>query len=276
MMEAEASEVDEREQLKQLLLSRIVKVDGPLDTQCWEWTEGYRNRDGYGNFRWKGEQWLAHRLSYICFIGPIPNNLLCCHHCDNPPCINPSHLFLDDHQGNMDDMMQKGRGPIGERNGYAKLCDDDVASIKFLLGTGRYSHTAIAENFSVTSSTIGYVTRGAIWAHIAPATSYNGPPIRERRGNCGEAHCFAVLTDREAMTVKRLLLNGLGVTYIAYRFGVDRHSIGSIKDGSSWSWVDPLPTDAEIIFPSPEVVADRKRWCRQGNGSVEGKLVRRL
>jgi HNH endonuclease len=275
MMEAEVSEVDEREQLKQELLSRIVKVDGPMDTPCWLWT-GTPDICGYGQFRWMGERWQAHRLSYTCFVGLIPDGLQVNHHCDQPPCIRPDHLYTGTHQDNMDDMVRRGRSPIGEANGFAKLSNEQVASIKFLVGTGRYSQTAIAEPFDVDSTLIRYIALGAIWAHIAPATSYNGPPIREGRGNRGEAHCFGLLTKQEAMTIKRLLLNGASDTYIAYCFGVSRGTIYSIKDGNSWAWLDPLPPDAEIIFPSLEVVADRRRWRRERDGSSEVKLVRRL
>jgi HNH endonuclease len=273
-MEAEASEVDKTEQLKQKLLSRIVKVDGSLDSQCWVWT-GASDWDGYGKLRWEGKLQMAHRVAYTCYIGPIPDGLRCCHDCDNPPCINPFHMFLGTDKDNMEDAVRKRRHAFGEIIG--KLSNDKVASIKFLLSTGRYPIAGIAEHFDVDYSSISYIAQGG-WSHIAPAASYDGPPIRERHGGSGEGNSSVVLTELEAMTVKRLLLNGLSIAYIAYRYGMDCASIHHIKTGYTWSWVEPLPPDAEIIYPSPEVIAVREHWRLVQSGALNAnvKIRRRL
>src|SRR5215471_6210842 len=86
--------------------------------ECWEWlgnrqrTKGFeygllslRTRTG------RRRQFRAHRLSYeIHFgFGSIPKGMKVLHHCDNPPCVNPVHLFLGTHVDNMQDMMRKGR-----------------------------------------------------------------------------------------------------------------------------------------------------------------------
>lgn len=112
--------------------SRVDK-EGPihqaLGTRCWLWT-GNRNRgkgwpNTYGVFRYSG----AHRVSYTLCLGSIPEGLQVLHRCDNPPCVNPDHLFLGTQQDNMDDKMAKGRQgdsgtktpPHGDLNGRAKL-----------------------------------------------------------------------------------------------------------------------------------------------------------
>ena len=81
--------------------------------QCWEWT-GAKVRDGYGlvgirNSEIDGKFTGAHRLSWYLYNGPIPNGLMVCHHCDNPGCVNPAHLFVSDRSGNMLDAYEKGR-----------------------------------------------------------------------------------------------------------------------------------------------------------------------
>ncbi len=57
-----------------------------------------------------GQQWLHHRFVWTEHNGPIPKGMCVCHHCDEPACINPDHLFLGTHQDNMQDMINKKRG----------------------------------------------------------------------------------------------------------------------------------------------------------------------
>lgn len=90
--------------IKEKLLSRI-KIN--LDNECWEWQKGKMRK--YGAIRLNGKSQLAHRVSYNVFVGEIPNKMLICHHCDNPPCINPKHLFLGTYKDNYQDCKNKNR-----------------------------------------------------------------------------------------------------------------------------------------------------------------------
>lgn len=79
--------------------------------ECIVYTRG-RDAAGYGVVSKNGQRLgQAHRVSWELTNGPIPPGLLICHKCDNPPCINPDHLFMGTQGDNMKDMMKKGRGP---------------------------------------------------------------------------------------------------------------------------------------------------------------------
>jgi HNH endonuclease len=79
-----------------------------LDHVCWEWS-GARDRYGYGKLRRDTVYWKAHRLAWTLEHGPIPDGMYVCHHCDNPPCVNPAHLFLGTSRDNQLDRVAKGR-----------------------------------------------------------------------------------------------------------------------------------------------------------------------
>jgi hypothetical protein len=86
---------------------------------CKEWT-GWRADNGYGMRTVNGKRTTAHRHAYEEAYGSIPDGLFALHHCDNPPCVEPLHLFLGTQKDNMRDMMEKGRrgGATHCKNGH--------------------------------------------------------------------------------------------------------------------------------------------------------------
>lgn len=139
------------------------KVDESGPDDCWEW-RGTRIGRGYGMIRASGGMKVASRVVFEMERGPIPEGMLVCHYCDNPPCVNPSHLFLGTPKDNAEDMVRKGRHnrPRAEKHNKAKLTWQSVGEIREMAERG-IANTVIAQKFSVTPSTIGRVVNGETW-----------------------------------------------------------------------------------------------------------------
>jgi hypothetical protein len=134
--------------------------------ECWLWT-GATDGLGYGylgNTLRMGAK-KAHRVSYELHRGPIQEGLCVCHHCDNPSCVNPSHLFLGTQADNNADMVRKGRGSDkrGEANPNAKLTFEKASIIRNLYAGGM-TQQAIADKFFVSQNVVSRIVRGARWA----------------------------------------------------------------------------------------------------------------
>lgn len=179
----------------------VAKGDG-----CWLWTAGFGRR-GYGKFWVNGHTVGAHRFSYEIAVGPIPDGLFVCHSCDNPPCVNPAHLWLGDALANQRDCKAKGRTATGERgpnwnirgdghwsrqhperlrrgdnhparlhpehlargeqSGSTHLTDDDVRAIRSRHKRRIVTEQMLADEYGVSVITINRIRRRVTWTHIA-------------------------------------------------------------------------------------------------------------
>jgi hypothetical protein len=84
-------------------------VEIGTESDCWRWTGSVRNKRGYGSFSFRYWQFLASRASWAIANGPIPTGMLILHHCDNPPCVNPAHLYLGTAEDNRRDAVERER-----------------------------------------------------------------------------------------------------------------------------------------------------------------------
>lgn len=153
---------------------------------CWIWTGPLRGE--YGSVRVGQQSIPAHRYAYELEYGEYDRALHVCHKCDNPPCVNPDHLFLGTAADNVADMVAKGRNRTGKnhpfygrkvehspefkavvsakmrgaRNHQAKLNDVDAVEI---LRSGM-SRKEAAERYGISLQTASDLIAGRTWKHL--------------------------------------------------------------------------------------------------------------
>lgn len=132
------------------------------ESGCWEWTGSHWD-NGYGRLMINRKRCKAHRVSYLIHNGNLPPDRLVCHHCDNPGCVNPAHLFLGNIADNSADMVNKGRSLRGCKNHKAVLKEEDVQYIRANPGVPL---ATLALKYGVAKQTIAYARNHISWTHI--------------------------------------------------------------------------------------------------------------
>jgi len=148
---------------------------------CWLWTGALDDR-GRGRVWHNRKLKLHHRAVWEILVGPIPDGALLCHHCDNPQCANPNHLYVGDGKSNVADMLERGRHwtqvepnrarivgsqngsantwSKGEGNPKAKLAPDQAAEI----ASSTEKTRVLAQRYGVNRTTIQRIRSGSSWA----------------------------------------------------------------------------------------------------------------
>lgn len=141
------------------------KPYGP-NGDCWNWI-GSRDSWNYARIIVNGKNCTAHRISYRLFNGSLTQNQLVRHKCDIPHCINPKHLVVGSHADNVCDAYERHRYPTrkGIGNGNSKLSEAMIFQIKRLVELG-FTYPYVANEYGVTSGTIGHIIRGLTWKHL--------------------------------------------------------------------------------------------------------------
>lgn len=141
---------------------------------CWLWT-GASLTAGYGVLGVSGRSTantLAHHVSWEIHHGAIPEAMQILHTCDNPPCVNPAHLFLGTDQENSDDKLSKQRQARGETQGNSKLTPTLVYEIRSL--KGHMTPTLTAKKYKISKVTVWRIWQRLIWGHL-PEISQQSP-----------------------------------------------------------------------------------------------------
>ena len=172
------------------LIERVRGLTGPdrrivdrldMSGDCWLWT-GALDERRRGRVWHNGRLKLHHRAVWEILVGPVPTGALLCHHCDNPQCANPDHIYVGDSQTNVDDMLARrrhwttmqpekaaevarrlgrkaGSWTSGRKNPKAKLSPEQVAAIRDSNDGSR----SLGRKYGVDRTTIQRIRKGALW-----------------------------------------------------------------------------------------------------------------
>lgn len=133
--------------------------------ECWEW-RGWRSPRGYGVFSLHRpgfpKQIVASRAALIRAGNHIPEGMCALHHCDNPPCVNPAHLYVGTKKQNAIDCSMRGRhnkGGLGENHWASTYSNAEQDDWKRRAAGGE-SYKSIARSTGASPSHISRVVRG--------------------------------------------------------------------------------------------------------------------
>jgi len=118
--------------------------------ECIPWW-GARSIKNYGTLKRNGKQLKAHRFIWEQCFGPIPDGICVLHHCDNPPCVNPAHLFLGTKGDNNRDAAAKKRS-----RGKARLTVEQVRDIR----TSGETQQVLADRYGISQPSVSYIQLG--------------------------------------------------------------------------------------------------------------------
>ena len=132
---------------------------------CHRWLAA-KDQNGYGRFLYQGKNQRAHRVAWILTFGPIQDNEVVMHDCDNPSCVNPDHLRLGSQLENIQDRVQKGRCAhnTGSSNSQAKLTQHQVDNIRSEYNKTKCTKRSLAKKYKVSDSTVSRILNNQTWS----------------------------------------------------------------------------------------------------------------
>lgn len=199
--------------------ARVVKEDG-----CWRWV-GAIDRGGYGRFTVRRRAIRAHRYAWEAVNGPVPTGLCVCHHCDNPRCVRPDHLFVGTYADNNRDRDAKGRTARGLRSGAHTMPWRRTFGDR----NGLRKDPSRAARGDASGARLHPETRARGQA--------NGAYTKPERLPRGSTHGRAKITEDDVREIRRLRANGVSVKALVARFGIGKSMVSYIVQRKFWRHV---------------------------------------
>lgn len=211
---------------------RMARQTRKMANGCWEWKGGI-DADGYGRIRatlFDIPYKKAHRVAWVLENKrPIPKDMVVCHSCDNPRCVNPAHLWLGSQEENQLDKISKGRHLIdvmrGEVHVDAKLTEVQVRAI---LADAR-PYAEIGHEYGIAASTVGSIKNRTSWAHIDVEHVAKAKRVSPRKGKSDK------ITPEIVREIRSSELSG---NELAERYGVSKQLISHIRTRLRWAHVE--------------------------------------
>ena len=197
------------------------------DDVCWPW-QGKLDVDGYGHVRIGGRKAsAAHRVGWFLATGIDPIGKMVCHHCDNPPCVNPTHLYLGDAGTNARDRKLRGRAnpEHGESRWNSKLTTENIKEIDDLYVNVGLSQRAIADKYGVSQASVSLILRGKNWhrsnvgdrSDIALSRKRRGRPSRLSAAQKQQIIALCIAGESQASVAKQFFVSQQLVSLVVRR-----------------------------------------------------------
>ena len=141
-------------------------------SECIEYA-GKLTSAGYGRVRHAGKMQLVHRLAY-CESNEVSlediHGKVIRHTCDNPCCMNPTHLLIGTQADNVRDMLERKRNVNvhGADSPNTHLTPADILAIRkaYKKGTRKYGGRALGRQYGVSDVTIANIINGKTWSTV--------------------------------------------------------------------------------------------------------------
>lgn len=213
-----------------ILLERFIrKVE--FTESCWLWTKCKSSKD-YGVLSVNGKGRYAHRVSYELFKGEIPADMVVCHSCDTPSCVNPDHLFLGTMRDNAIDKLIKGR------SNHVNADADIRSEITKMVWAGYTPEERVVRINAVADSLIGKEFTPTHLENLRAAHA-------QRRGKPGASYGDMLpqtcLTPEQVGIIRDQYAGGRKQQELADEFGVSRACISQVVRGKVFKYLFPTP-----------------------------------
>lgn len=197
--------IDKDSKIKERFMRNIDKNG---QNGCHIWKGSVIPISGYGRMKIDGKATRAHRIAYVLFKGPISEDKIIMHSCNNKLCVNSDHLKEGTNTENSQQMVEEKRQVCGN----AKLANH-VSRIRELHNTGNYSYEDLAKIFNVTKGTIAFVIRNEHWKDDNYVRMYNTKVggIRKHK-----------LTKEQENEIKEKYQNGIQQRQLSKDYGISK------------------------------------------------------